>query len=840
MATVSNIPKKLPLLFICNDVLLPGSSMRIPVTTNYSMNMVKSRLLSQSTLSSTIIGVITRKEDHKDIETEVSDGMPIIGTAAVVIQVTGTNWPRPAFTLLVTGICRFQLEKIIMEEPYPVGVVAIVDKFRMGEDTAVEEDAEELNCLVTDFKSAFMKLLNMLDPSPMVIKLRRMVEMMPAHALADLCTSVVSATYTEKLDVLNALDLTERFKKTLPLLLRQIEGLEVGDDQKKFQNKIELPTTIRPKIPTSVSMIKVPKRIRYAIGGNNDDDDMNDIVELQERLRKAKLPSYAQKVATKELKRLKSLGPFSPEHGVVRNYVELMAELPWDVTSPETIDIHKARKDLDEDHYAMEKLKKRVLEYLAVRQLKSNLKGPILCFVGPPGVGKTSVARSIASTLGREFQRISLGGVCNQSDIRGHRRTYIGAMPGRILQAIKMSGVKNPVILLDEIDKLSIGVHGDPAAALLEVLDPEQNCHFVDHFLNVAFDLSQVMFIATANRIRTIPAPLLDRMEVIHVEGYSQEEKLHIAIRHLLPKQLNEHGLTEDFIQVPSDSIKLIINCYTAEGGVRGLERKLSALCRAVAVKVAECSGGEKLTSTDNTEKLDLNSEPPTFPIVLDEAAVEDILGPPIFDDDELWSRVGEPGVAVGLAWTAVGGKVMLVEATKLAGGDGQLILTGFLGGVMKESAKLALNWLRSAAKQFSLTADDGELMSGTDVHIHFPAGAVEKDGPSGGITIATALVSLFSGIPVASDLAMTGELSLRGVVLPVGGIKEKIMAAHRAGLSRVILPKHNEKDLQEVAVEVKSCLKLILVNHMEEVIEAAFDGALTIPQKVDPLTSKL
>lgn len=839
MAAVTSIPKKLPLLFVYNDVLLPGSSMRIPVTGTYGMNMVKSRLLSRDTLSSTVIGVITR-DAMKD--SEICDSVPTIGTAALVIQVTGTNWPRPAFTLLVTGVCRFQLEKIIMEEPYPVGVVAFVDKFRMGEESAVEEeDAEVLNRLVADFKSALTKLLNMLEPSPMVNKLKRMVELIPDHSLADLCTSVVSTTYAEKLDVLNALDITERFKKTLPLLLRQIEDLEGDEEQKKLQNKIEMPSNIRSKLPSTIS-IKIPKRIRsaFSANGGGDGDDINEIAELQERLRKAKLPPYAQKVAMKELKKLKNLGLYSPEHGIIRNYVELLADLPWEVTSNETIDIHKSRKDLDADHYAMEKLKKRVLEYLAVRQLRNNLKGPILCFVGPPGVGKTSVGRSIASTLGREFQRISLGGICNQSDIRGHRRTYIGAMPGRIIQAIKMSGVKNPVILLDEIDKLGSGIHGDPAAALLEVLDPEQNCHFVDHFLNVPFDLSQVMFIATANRINTIPAPLLDRMEVIEVEGYTQEEKLHIATRHLLPKQLNEHGLTEDLIKVLPDSIKLIINSYTMEGGVRGLERKLSALCRAVAVKVAESSSSlDTVTSTDSTDKLGFNSEPPVFPIVLDEAAVEDILGPPIFVNNDIWSRAGEPGVAFGLAWTTVGGKTMLIEADKLAGGDGKLVLTGHLGDVMKESAKLALNWVRNVAKKFGLISK-GELMNGIDVHVHFPAGAIGKDGPSAGIAIATALVSLFSGIPVNSDLAMTGELTLGGIVLPVGGIKQKVLAAHRAGLRRVILPKRNEKDLHEISDDVKSCLKFVLVNHMEEVIFAAFDGALAKPQKADPLSSKL
>ncbi|KAL1138757.1 hypothetical protein AAG570_008819 [Ranatra chinensis] len=480
------------------------------------------------------------------------------------------------------------------------------------------------------------------------------------------------------------------------------------------------------------------------------------------------------------------MGPFNQEHAVIRNYLELVLELPWSISSNDTLDLKKARMDLDADHYGMEKLKKRVLEYLAVRQLKNNLRGPILCFVGPPGVGKTSIGRSIAQTLGKRFTRISLGGVYNQADIRGHRRTYVGALPGRIIQAVRNAGVKNPVILLDEIDKMSSGVQGDPGAALLEVLDPEQNCHFVDHYLNVPFDLSQVMFLATANRVTTISPALYDRMEIIYMTGYTQEEKFLITQRHLLPKQLSQHGLDSSLMEIPNESVKLLISSYTREAGVRNLERKLAALCRAVALKVAmnQSAMVDDVITGDNPTN-EVNSK--------------------VYDGNEIWSRLGVAGVAVGLSVNEAGGNVLLVEANKMAPGTGQLELTGRLGTVIKESAILAYSWLRTVAHQYGLSGEDEstDLLGCTDVHIHFPAGAVGKEGPSAGITIATALISLFAQIPVAPDVALTGEITLRGLVLPVGGIKEKILAAHRAGLKRVIVPKKCDKYLSGIPKDI-------------------------------------
>ncbi|XP_026287713.1 lon protease homolog 2, peroxisomal isoform X1 [Frankliniella occidentalis] len=853
MTSIASIPRKLPLLLVTEDVLLPGSSIRVSVTSSANINMVKSRLLSKSSLSSSIIGVLPKEPGQ--FESDDIGAMHNIGTAALVVQVTGTNWPRPSFTLLVTGLCRFRLDKLVMEVPYPVGVVTQLDKLSIDDED--DDENPEFAALVENFRSESTKLLDMLDvSSPVVARLKKMLNSIPHTMLADLVASLTKASFTEKLEILDAIDLMERFKKALPLLVRQVKMLEVIRKGTSLESNPG-----RRMIMPFQNIADGPKTSKRSDDEMDGNSDTNDLLELQKKLKEAKLPQHARKIVIKDLQRLKRMGPFSPEHGVIRSWLELIADLPWAKASQETLDIHKARKDLDADHYAMDKLKRRVLEYLAVRQLKNTLRGPILCFVGPPGVGKTSVGRSIANTLGREFYRISLGGICNQSDIRGHRRTYIGSMPGRIIQGLKVVGVNNPVFLLDEIDKMGSGIHGDPASALLEVLDPEQNCSFVDHYLNVPFDLSQVMFIATANTTKSIPAPLLDRMELIHVPGYTQEEKMEIAEIHLLPKQLREHGLDSSHMVLPQDSLKALTAQYTREAGVRTLERKLGALCRAVAVQVAEM----KLKKTSDDPNIDSITDeavndmrgsdtldgsvdvapcaiPPQLPIILDEAALEDILGPPIYDSDDIWSRLGVPGVAVGLSVSLAGGNVMMVEASKMEG-DGEIVLTGQLGNVMQESAHLALNWVRTASREYGLKLD-GEMMSHTDIHIHFPAGSVGKDGPSAGVTIATALVSLFSGRPVASDVAMTGEITLRGIVLPVGGIKEKVLAAHRAGMRRVIIPKKCEKDLVDVPDSIKKDLFIIPVSHVDEVLQAAFEGGFHANVQLDQvrgaITSKL
>uniref|UniRef100_A0A8C6JXZ1 Lon protease homolog 2, peroxisomal n=1 Tax=Melopsittacus undulatus TaxID=13146 RepID=A0A8C6JXZ1_MELUD len=773
-----------------------------------------------------------------------------IGTAALAVQVVGSNWPKPHYTLLVTGLCRFQILQLLKEKPYPVAEVEQLD--RLEQFTNQHKSEEELGELSEQFYKYAVQLVEMLDMSvPAVAKLRRLLDNLPREALPDILTSIIRTSNQEKLQILDAVRLEERFKMTIPLLVRQIEGLKL------------LQKTRKPKQDDDKRVVAIrPNRRSNHIPSTAEDDeeeeDHDDVVMLEKKIRTSSMSEQALKVCLKEIKRLKKMPQSMPEYALTRNYLELMVELPWNKSTKDRLEIRAARIVLDNDHYAMEKLKKRVLEYLAVRQLKNNLKGPILCFVGPPGVGKTSVGRSIAKTLGREFHRIALGGVCDQSDIRGHRRTYVGSMPGRIINGLKTVGVNNPVFLLDEVDKLAKSLQGDPAAALLEVLDPEQNHSFTDHYLNVAFDLSQVLFIATANTTATIPPALLDRMEVIQVPGYTQEEKIEIAHRHLIPKQLEQHGLTPQQIQIPQVTTLDIITRYTREAGVRSLDRKLGAICRAVAVKVAE--GQHKETKPDRVEvgeedckehvTEDAKSEsisdtadlalPPEMPILIDFHALKDILGPPMYEM-EVSERLNQPGVAIGLAWTPLGGEIMFVEASRMDG-EGQLTLTGQLGDVMKESAHLAISWLRSNAKRYQLTNASGsfDLLDNTDIHLHFPAGAVTKDGPSAGVTIVTCLASLFSGRLVCSDVAMTGEITLRGLVLPVGGIKDKVLAAHRAGLKRIIIPQRNEKDLEEIAVNIRQDLTFVMASCLDEVLNAAFDGGFAVKPRVERLNSKL
>uniref|UniRef100_A0A673M6L6 Lon protease homolog 2, peroxisomal n=1 Tax=Sinocyclocheilus rhinocerous TaxID=307959 RepID=A0A673M6L6_9TELE len=814
------IPSRLPLLCTHDGVLLPGSTMRISVDTARNMQLVKSRLLKGTSLKSTIIGVIpnTRDPEHD------SDELPSlhsIGTAGLAVQVVGSNWPKPHYTLLITGLCRFRVTQLLRERPFPVAEVGQLDK--LEQYTEGDQADGELGELSLRFHQAAVQLVGMLDMSvPVVAKLRRLLDSLPRETLPDVLASMIRTSNKEKLQVLDAVDLEERFKKALPLLTRQIEGLKLLQKTRKR----------RPDDDKRVVLILSPRCRQFSLDEEAEDEDGDDTAMLEKKVKAAAMPEAALRVCLKELKRLKKMPQSMPEYALTRNYLEMMVELPWSKSTTDCLDIRAARVLLDNDHYAMEKLKRRVLEYLAVRQLKSTLKGPILCFVGPPGVGKTSVGRSIARTLGREFHRIALGGVCDQSDIRGHRRTYVGSMPGRIINGLKTAGVNNPVFLFDEVDKLGKSLQGDPAAALLEVLDPEQNHSFTDHYLNVPFDLSQVLFIATANTTATIPPALLDRMEVLQVSGYTQEEKVEIA-----------HRLTWR------------TEGYTREAGVRSLERKIGAICRAVAVKVAE---GHKVSRADvfrlksmcreptlrnyetykNKEEDSGIASPPEMPIVIDHIALKDILGPPVFEM-EVSERLTLPGVAIGLAWTPMGGEIMFVEASRMEG-EGQLTLTGQLGDVMKESAHLAISWLRSNAKTYLLTNGSADPLEGTDIHLHFPAGAVTKDGPSAGVTIVTCLASLLSGRLVRSDVAMTGEITLRGLVLPVGGIKDKVLAAHRANLKRVIVPKRNEKDLEEIPAHVRADLDFVFASTLDEVLKAAFDGgfpaAVSHPQVVSKL----
>ncbi|XP_012644449.1 lon protease homolog 2, peroxisomal [Microcebus murinus] len=852
MSSVSpiQIPSRLPLLLTHEGVLLPGSTMRTSVDSARNLQLVRNRLLKGTSLQSTILGVIPNTPDPAN---DAQDLPPLhrIGTAALAVQVVGSNWPKPHYTLLITGLCRFQIVQVLKEKPYPIAEVEQLDRLEEFPNTC--KTREELGELSEQFYKYAVQLVEMLDMSvPAVAKLRRLLDSLPREALPDILTSIIRTSNKEKLQILDAVSLEERFKMTIPLLVRQIEGL-------KLLQKTRKPKQDDDKRVIAIRPIRRVTHIPGALEDDDEDEDNDDIVMLEKKIRTSSMPEQAHKVCVKEIKRLKKMPQSMPEYALTRNYLELMVELPWNKSTTDRLDIRAARILLDNDHYAMEKLKKRVLEYLAVRQLKNNLKGPILCFVGPPGVGKTSVGRSVAKTLGREFHRIALGGVCDQSDIRGHRRTYVGSMPGRIINGLKTVGVNNPVFLLDEVDKLGKSLQGDPAAALLEVLDPEQNHNFTDHYLNVAFDLSQVLFIATANTTATIPAALLDRMEIIQVPGYTQEEKIEIAHRHLIPKQLEQHGLTPQQIQIPQVTTLDIITRYTREAGVRSLDRKFGAICRAVAVKVAEGQHkGAKLDRSDASEgegckehiledaKPESISDatdlalPPEMPILIDFHALKDILGPPMYEM-EVSQRLSQPGVAIGLAWTPLGGEIMFVEASRMDG-EGQLTLTGQLGDVMKESAHLAISWLRSNAKKYQLTNAFGsfDLLDNTDIHLHFPAGAVMKDGPSAGVTIVTCLASLFSGRLVRSDVAMTGEITLRGLVLPVGGIKDKVLAAHRAGLKQIIIPRRNEKDLEGIPGNVRQDLSFVTASCLDEVLDAAFDGGFTVKTRPGLLNSKL
>jgi ATP-dependent Lon protease len=539
------------------------------------------------------------------------------------------------------------------------------------------------------------------------------------------------------------------------------------------------------------------KAIQRELG--ETDDRSEDMRELREKIKEAKLPDKAAKEAEKQLRRLERMHPDAAEASMTRTYIEWLAELPWSKATKDNLDLKAAHKVLEEDHYDLEKVKERILEYLSVRKLKEKMKGPILCFVGPPGVGKTSLGKSIARSLGREFARISLGGVRDEAEIRGHRRTYVGALPGRIIQGIKTSGYNNPVFMLDEIDKIGADFRGDPSAALLEVLDPEQNNAFSDHYIGLPFDLSRVMFITTANMTDPIPSPLRDRMEIIHLSGYTEQEKLGIAKSYLIPRQLSEHGITEKNISIPDKIVLQVIAQYTREAGVRNLEREIGHLCRKVARKIAEGETGLFTITTANLHTY---------------------LGVPKFLP-EVEREKDEVGVVTGLAWTETGGEVLYIEATTMRG-KGNLTLTGHLGDVMKESAHAALTYVRSRAGELGISVD---TFSKTDVHIHVPAGAIPKDGPSAGVTMATALASVFTNKPVKKDLAMTGEVTLRGRVLPIGGLKEKTLAARRAGIKTMIVPKQNEKDLDDIPKNVRKDMQFIFAETMDEVIASALRG---------------
>jgi len=772
-----DIPAVLPILPLRNSVFFPGGVLPLAVGRQKTIALIKDAVRDEQ-----VIGVVTQRRAEE--EDPGAADLYTVGTVARVVKLLKMG--EDNYSLVVQGLARFKVLELVQETPY---LKARVDAI---EDKSVVESDVEIEALAINLKKLAREVIELMPELPAAAT--ELVESIthPGH-LADLIAANVDVPIEEKQQVLETVELKARMKLVLELLNRKREIL-------KLSNKIDSAVKGEmSKTQREYYLRQQLKAIKEELGELGEEEEELD--ELAERLKKAGLPPEVDKVAQKELSRLKSIPTASSEYTVARTYLDWIADLPWSKKTDDNLDIENARQILDHDHYALEKIKKRILEYLAVRKLKNDMRGPILCFVGPPGVGKTSLGQSIARATGRKFVRLSLGGVRDEAEIRGHRRTYVGALPGRIIQSMKKAGTINPVMMLDEIDKLGADFRGDPSAALLEVLDPEQNYTFSDHYLDLAYDLSKVMFIGTANLLDPIPGPLKDRMEILELPGYTFEEKVHIAQNHLIPKQLREHGLSAEIMSLTEKALIKIIMGYTREAGVRNLERRIADCCRAVAVEVA--SG-----------KL-----PPGSRRAVDEADLLDMLGPEKFYN-ETAERTEIPGVATGLAWTAAGGDILFIEATKMTG-KGSLTLTGQLGDVMKESAQAALSYLRSKADSLGIPSN---FLEKTDIHIHFPAGAIPKDGPSAGVTILTALVSLLTGVRVRSDVAMTGEVTLRGLVLPVGGIKEKVLAAHRAGIKRVIIPARNEKDLLDVPEQARKELGFVFAGHMDEVLAAALE----------------
>ncbi|MBA0859541.1 hypothetical protein Goshw_008070 [Gossypium schwendimanii] len=881
MAESVELPGRLAILPFRNKVLLPGAFIRIRCTSQSSVKLVEQELWQREEKG--LIGILPVQdaaettsmdsmlsqgvgsesgERSSNVQVSTSDAHKVDGknpsevihwhnrgVAARALHLSrGVEKPsgRVTYIVVLEGLCRFNIEELNTRGPYCTAKISPLEMTK-SEMEQVEQDPDFVT-LSRQFKAVAMELISILEQKQKTGgRIKVLLETLPFHKLADIFVASFEISFEEQLCMLDSVDPKVRLSKATELVDRHLQSIRVAE---KITQKVEGQLS---KSQKEYLLRQQMRAIKEELGDNDDDED--DLASLERKMQNAGMPSNIWKHAQRELRRLKKMQPQQPGYNSSRVYLELLADLPWQKASEEQeLDLKAAKDHLDCDHYGLVKIKQRIIEYLAVRKLKPDARGPVLCFVGPPGVGKTSLASSIAAALGRKFIRISLGGVKDEADIRGHRRTYIGSMPGRLIDGLKRVGVCNPVMLLDEIDKTGSDVRGDPASALLEVLDPEQNKSFNDQlysYLNVPFDLSKVIFVATANRMQPIPPPLLDRMEVIELPGYTAEEKLRIAMQHLIPRVLDQHGLSSAFLQIPEDMVKLVIQRYTREAGVRNLERNLAALARAAAVRVAEreqvvsvSKDVHKITSPLLDNRLAEGAEMEmeiipmgvnnheisnafriASPLVVDEAMLEKILGPPRFDDQEAADRVATPGVSVGLVWTAFGGEVQFVEATSVVG-NGELHLTGQLGDVIKESAQIALTWVRARVADLKLAAaEETDLLQGKDIHIHFPAGAVPKDGPSAGVTLVTALVSLFSQKNVRADTAMTGEMTLRGLVLPVGGVKDKVLAAHRYGIKRIILPERNLKDLVEVPADVLSSLEILVAKRMEDVLEHAFDG---------------
>jgi ATP-dependent Lon protease len=770
------LPPALPVLPLKETVVFPDSATPLAIGQERSI-----KLIDDVVARDRLLALVTVKSE--DVEQPGWDDLYGVGTAAIVHKLIKV--PDGTLRILVQGVERIQLEGRVQDDPYLVG------EFEQMPDVA--EETPELEALTRNVQMLYGRIVALVPYLPAELELAA-ANVDDPSALSYLVASTLRLKIEEKQQLLEQAHVEARLRELSRILNRELEVFELGTKiQSQVQSEME-------KGQREFFLRQQMKAIQEELG--EGDPEQAEIRELRERIETTDLPEETRKAVDRELARLERLPAAAAEYGVIRTYIDWILSLPWSQTTEDNLDLPHARQVLDEDHFDLEKVKDRIIEYLAVAKLRGDVSGSILCFVGPPGVGKTSLGQSIARALERKYTRISVGGVRDESEIRGHRRTYIGAMPGTIIRALRDAESRNPVFLIDEIDKMGSDFRGDPASAMLEVLDPEQHSTFRDHYLDLPFDLSKVLFICTANQLETIPGPLLDRMDVIHLSGYTEDEKLGIAKRYLVPKQLEAHGLPADQVSFTEGALRTVIREYTREAGVRNLERQIAALCRKAARRVAE---GKAKGSTR-----------------IDERRTRSWLGPRRFSG-EVRKRTEDPGVATGLAVTAVGGDVLFIEATAFPG-RGRLKVTGQLGEVMQESAEAALSWVRSHSEQVGI---DPEWFSEHDIHVHVPAGAVPKDGPSAGITMVTAIVSLVTGRPVSDDVAMTGEVTLTGQVLPIGGVREKVLAAQRAGVHTVVLPSENEPDLEDLPAETRKGLEFVLAEHVDEVLEAALDGAI-------------
>jgi len=765
-----------PVMPLRNTVLFPQQVIPIYIGREKSL-----KLINELPASSKHIVVVAQEDGS--IEDPNPDEMYSFGTLAVVLKVF--DMPDNSKSAIVQGIDRVKILSFKEKKPYYRAVIQRLS------DNVPSEDIE-LDALGNNLRQVFSELIQV-APNLSEEHTGMLSNIQKPSRLADRTISLLTVPNPEKQEVLEELDVKKRVEKAIKILSKEIQRIKLGE---------EIQTEVHDEISKSQREYYLREQMKAIKRELGEDESQVELKDIEDAIKEAKMPEEAEKVALKELDRLSKIPSQSPEYTVSRTYLDWLTELPWSKTSEDSINVKDAKSILDKDHYGLEKVKERIIEYLAVRALKMQkdpegaLRGPLLCFAGPPGVGKTSLGRSIARSMGREFVRISLGGVRDEAEIRGHRRTYIGALPGRIIQSLKKAGTNNPVFMLDEIDKLGGDFRGDPSSALLEVLDPEQNNTFADHYLEVDFDLSKVMFISTANYRDPIPPALRDRMEIIEFSGYIEDEKVQIAKQHLIPKQMEENALTKKDVSLDDKGVKELINSYTREAGVRNLEREIANVFRKVARDKIE----------KNTKKIKVNKK-----------KVSEYLGAPRFYS-ELAERTTKPGVVTGLAWTAAGGDILFIEASKMKG-KGRLTLTGQLGDVMKESATAAMTYVRSHTDILGLDEDFNEK---TDIHVHVPAGAIPKDGPSAGVGMFTAIVSLLTGIPVKNRVAMTGEITLRGNVLPIGGVKEKVTAAHRAGIKTIILPDHNRKDLEEIPDHIKKDLDFHFAKEMMDVMDIA------------------